>query len=102
MPGIDFAKLRVQISLVDVLPLLHFEAVSRTEMEIRGRCPFGCSRSGRNFVAYLDSQRYYCHSCHRTGRAVDLWAALRRLSDCDAARDLCARLGIEVPLIHRW
>lgn len=102
MPGIDFAKLRRQISLPDVLRLLHFQPVRCTETQLRGHCPFGCSRSGRNFVAYLDSQRYYCHSCHRSGRALDLWAALQRLSDCDAARDLCLRLGIQVPLIHRW
>lgn len=102
MPGVDFARLRLQISLLDVLTLLHFQPVSRTETQLRGRCPFGCNRSGRTFVAYLDSQRYYCHSCHRSGRALDLWAALQRLSDYDAAYDLCSRLGMETPLIHRW
>ena len=42
-------------------------------------------------MAYLDSGRYYCFSCHRSGNALDLWAAARHLSLYEAARDLCCR-----------
>jgi len=102
MPGIDFAQLRDQVSLLDVLALMDFRPVRCTGNRLRGSCPFACSPSGRSFAAYLDTGRYYCFSCHRSGNALDLWGAARHLSLYEAARDLCWRLRIETPLIDRW
>ncbi len=102
MPGIDFEYVRERVSILDVLGLLNFRAIRATGSRLRGPCPFACSSSNRDFMAYLDTHRYRCFRCHRSGNAIELWAAVRRLTFYAAARDLCHRLGIEPPLIHRW
>ena len=102
MPGIDFAAVRAAVPLRDVLNLLQFHPVRRTRRSLRGPCPFGCGGSPDDFAAYLETNSYYCFSCHRGGNQLELWACLQRLRIYDAANDLCQRLGIEVPLIHRW
>ena len=102
MPGIDFAAVRAAVSLRDVLNLLEFHPTRRTKRDLRGPCPFGCGGSPRDFAAYLETNSYDCFSCRRGGNQLELWARLQRLRIYDAAKDLCHRLGIEVPLIHRW
>ena len=102
MPGIDFAAVRASISLLDVLKLLNFSPTRYRGDRLRGRCPFGCGSSPRDFAAYLDTNSYYCFCCHHGGNQLELWADLQRLSLYDAAKDLCHRLNIPVPLIYRW
>jgi DNA primase len=102
MPGIDFGKVRELISIGDVLVLLGFQPLEWNEKQFRGVCPFRCGSSRRAFVGYLESDRYYCFHCHRSGNQLKLWAALRNLSIYDAAQDLCDQLGIAMPVIHRW
>ena len=102
MPGIDFAYVRKHVSMLDVLALLEFRPVGRVGYRLRGLCPFACSRSDLDFVAYLDSNRYYCFHCRRSGNAIELWADIRRLTFHKAAEDLCQRLRIQPPLIDRW
>ena len=101
MPGIDFGQLRARVSLRDVLGLLDFRPVRCERNQLRGLCPLRCSSSEPAFVAYLESQRYYCFSCRRSGDALDLWVAVQGPGVYEAAWDLCQRLGIEVPLLPR-
>lgn len=102
MPGIDFSELRKRIPLRHVLALLDFHAIRSNKSQLRGRCPFRCSDSARSFVAYLESNRYYCFSCRRSGNPMDLWAAVKQLPHYEAASDLCRRLHIDIPRIDRW
>lgn len=102
MPGIDFAAVRAAVPLLDVLQLLKFQPVQQRGDRLRGPCPLGCESSPRDFAAYLDTNSYYCFSCHRGGNQLDLWAAVQRLCLYDAADDLCRRLNIEIPPIYRW
>jgi DNA primase len=102
MPGIDFAAVRAAVSLQDVLNLIEFRPVRRNQRGLRGLCPFHCGGSPRDFAAYLETNSYYCFSCRRGGNQLELWARLQRLRLYDAALDLCQRLHIEVPFIHRW
>lgn len=102
MPGIDFAYVRKHISILDVLALLEFRPVRCVGGRLRGSCPFACGHSGSDFVAYLDSNRYHCFRCRRSGNAIELWADIRRLTFYKAAEDICQRLGIQPPLIDRW
>ena len=102
MPGIDFDYVRKRVSVLDVLALLKFRPVRSAGYRLRGPCPFACGPSNRDFMAYLDTNRYHCFRCRRSGNAIELWAAHRRLTFYAAACDLCRRLGIEPPLIHRW
>ena len=104
MPGVDFDRLRAEISIVQVLDLLAFKPVACSGLQWYGRCPLHASRSkrSRSFSVNLALGRYYCHRCHSHGNQLDLWAAATQLSLYHAAVDLCQRLGREVPWIHRW
>jgi DNA primase len=102
MPGIDFAAVRDSVSLLDVLQLLDLHPIRRRGNRLRGPCPFGCNTSPRDFAGYLETDRYYCFCCHRGGNQLELWADVQRLRLFEAARDLCHRLNIEVPVIYRW
>lgn len=102
MPGIDFDAVREQVSLEAVLELLHFRATRRRGCKLRGRCPL-CGNTGRaSFVADTSTKRYCCYSCHRKGNHLELWSAAAGLQFSAGVKDLCAHLGLCVPLIHRW
>ena len=103
MPGIDFNKLRAEITMEQVLRLLSFQPVGRRGDQLHGPCPVhgSTSRQSRIFSVNLRSGRYYCHKCHSHGNQLELWAAVRKLPFYDAALDLCRTLGHEVPSITR-
>jgi DNA primase len=100
MPGIDFAAVRIRISMDEVLELLDFRPVRRVGTRVRGRCPFDCGSSPLAFVANLALRRYHCFSCHRSGNQLELWASLQRQPFHDAVYDLCQRLNIRPPRIE--
>jgi len=102
MPGIDFAAVRAQVFLPDVLQLLHFHPLRRRGHKLRGHCPLCRSSDPRAFVADLSTNRYSCFSCRRKGNQLELWAAFRSLRFYDGVEDLCHQLGIPVPFIYRW
>ena len=104
MPGVDFDRLRAEITMDQVLDLLGFNPVSRSGPQCYGRCPLheASSKRSRCFSVNLTLGRYYCHRCHSHGSQLDLWAAATQLPLYQAAIDLCQRLRREVPWIHRW
>jgi len=104
MPGIDFAKLRAEITMEQVLDLLSFEPSSRSGAQWHGPCPVHQSTStrSRSFSVNLSTRRYYCHKCRSKGHQIELWAAIKLLPIYDAAIDLCRALGHEIPWITRW
>ena len=104
MPGIDYGRLRADIRVEQVLELIGFQATESAGDELRGPCPIHGSTSptSRSFSANIRKQTYRCFKCGAGGNQLDLWIAVSKLPLHDAARDLCERLGIEVPEIHRW
>jgi DNA primase len=104
VPGVDFNRLRTEITIEQVLRLLHFEPSTRSGHQWYGRCPLhdASAKRSRSFSVNVASGRYYCHECHSQGNQLDLWAAFTRLSLHPAAIDLCRVLGREVPWIRRW
>lgn len=103
MPGVDFNRLRAEITMVQVLNLLNFDPVARSGAQWYGRCPLheAPTKGKRSFSVNLALGRYYCHRCHSQGNALELWAAATKLPLYQAAIDLCQRLGREVPWFHR-
>ena len=99
MPGIDFAVLRAQVSIFDVLYLLDFRPVSRRGDYVRGVCPFECSTDPRRFVANVVTNKFYCHCCKRGGNQLELWSLARSMRFFDGAKDLCLRLNIPIPYL---
>jgi len=99
MSGIDFAALRRQVRLGDVLELCGFVPASRRGAQLRGPCPLHGSRTprSRSFAAHLERHCWQCFRCGAHGNALDLWAGLTHLPVYEAALDLCRRLQLAVP-----
>lgn len=102
MPGIDFDALRKDISILEVLQLLDFQCVARRGERLRGVCPMGCSQDPRVFVVNVNTDRYYCQSCHCYGNQLELWSETQGLPFFQAVENLCHRLHIDPPRIRRW
>ncbi len=99
MPGIDYQRLRQQITIRQVLDLIGFQPTSRQGPPIRGTCPVPncCSASDRSFSVHLTRQVYHCFACRSCGSALDLWAAVYGLSIHQAAVDLCRVANLDPP-----
>jgi DNA primase len=103
MPGIDFALLRQQVSLAQVLDLVGFTAVTRRGAQVRGACPLhdSSSRRSRSFAAHLERNCWHCFRCGVGGNALDLYLAATQLPVHEGALELCRRLHVLVPLLPR-
>jgi hypothetical protein len=104
MPGIDFDRMRAEITMQQVLELLGFQSTRGRGDQWYGRCPLpGCPPSRRScFSVNVNRGRYYCHRCHRHGHQLELWSAATGLPLHRAVIDLCAAMGRDVPWVHRW
>lgn len=103
MPGIDYRRLRQQISLIQVLDLLGFTPATRRGVELRGPCPVhgATTPRSRSFAAHLQKNCWRCFGCGAGGNALDLYAAACRLPLYQAALELCARLHLPAPRCDR-
>jgi DNA primase len=103
MPGIDFSKLRHQITMEQVLDLLGFECIRRRADQWYGYCPLHESEAKhrRAFSVNVMKNCYYCRKCHSQGDQFTLWAEANRMPLHPAVIDLCDQLGLEVPWVHR-
>src|SRR5208282_2745849 len=99
MPGIDYQRLRQQITMRQVLDLLGFQATWQHGPQLRGPYPVPncCSTSGRSFSVHLTRQFYHCFACRSRGNTLDLWSAVSSLSIHQAAIDLCRVMNLDPP-----
>jgi len=104
MPGLDFARLRSEISMREVLDLLQFVAANGGGEQVYGSCPLHEMEKERSrcFSVNLKTARFYCHQCGQHGNQLELWAAATKQPLYDAALELCERLSREPPWIHCW
>jgi transposase len=98
-PQVDFAFLRQQVSLEQVLAHLGLLGQLRgSGPQRRGPCPVH-SHPGdreRTFSVHLGKGAFRCFQadCGARGNALDLWAAIHRLPLYDAALHLAATFGL--------
>jgi transposase-like protein len=100
--AIDFAAVRVAITIAAVLELLGAGPVQPSRGgQYRGPCPLhgSTAATSRCFSADLDRHIFHCFKCGRSGNVLDLWAQANRQNIYDAALDLCQRLAIPVPTL---
>jgi len=104
VPGIDFNRVRAEITMEQVLNLVGFQPSQRSGVQWYGNCPLheSTSKRRRSFSVNVAIGRYYCHRCHSHGNPLELWAAVTKLPLHQAAVDLCRRLGRDIPWIERW
>jgi hypothetical protein len=101
MPGIDFKRVRQEISMEQALKLLSFEPTQRRGHQWYGACPLHDSSSPRPrcFSVNIKSGYYFCHHCRSSGDQLHLWAEVTRQSDYDATIHLCHVTCHPVPWI---
>ena len=99
-PAIDFEAVKSGIGIGAVLKLL---GVETTKSQHRGSCPLHGSTRGtaRCFSANCQKNVFNCFKCGQSGNALELWAKATGQTPYDAALDLCARLGIELPMLNQ-
>ena len=103
MPGIDFRELRARVAIGEVLDLVGFTPVARSEDQVRGPCPIHRSKTprSRSFSVNLRTNTFRCFGCGAGGNQLDLWVAISQLTLVAAAADLCTRLAMEDPQVRR-
>ena len=95
MPGIDYARLRAEIRIEEVLALLTFQATDSAGEEIRGPCPIhgSSSTNSRSFSANLRKNTFRCFKCGVGGNQLELYMAVTKLPLHEAARRLVRASG---------
>lgn len=70
MPGVNFARVREQVSMADVPSSVRGD-------QLRGPCPVPESRrvQSRSFSVNVRLPWYPCFRCGSRGNALDLWTA---------------------------
>lgn len=103
MPGIDFGRLRREITMEEILKLLGFEPLYRIGDQWYGRCPLHdtTDQGAHSFSVNVAIGGYRCHKCDRQGNQLDLWATFTRRPLYPASIALCRVLGREVPWLRR-
>lgn len=103
MPGIDYRRLRAQISMPQVLELIGFQPNSRCGDHLRGQCPLPACQAttDRTFSVNLKRHIFHCFACGEGGNQLDLWASLLDLSLHEAAQSLCHRTHTPISWIAR-
>lgn len=103
MPGIDFNRLRHEISMQQVLDLLGFQCTRRRGDQWHGLCPIHESEPKHRtaFSVNVAMGCYYCHKCGSRGDQFTLWAESTQTPIRHATVDLCHRLRHDVPWLRR-
>lgn len=97
MPAIDYARVREQVSLRQVLNLIHYQAHRWFAGRCYGPCPMACSTYPRCCSFEFSRNLWMCHRCKRGGNQLDLYAHWSDMGLFVATRHLCDHLGIELP-----
>jgi len=98
-PCVDFAFLRQQISMEQVLRHLgHFDQLHGRGHQRRGSCPLHghSTASERTFSVHLGKNIFQCFQaeCAAHGNVLDLWAAVHKLPLYEAAQHLAETFGL--------
>lgn len=99
--SIDYAELRRQVSISQVLELIGWKPVKSMGGQLRGPCPIHRSEreNSRIFSVNLKKNAFQCFKCGEKGNQLDLYVAVTGLPLYEVSLDLCDRLGIDVPWI---
>lgn len=100
-PPLNFARLREQVSILQVLEQIGWTPQETRGATWRGPCPLHESpeTTSRCFAVETEQHMYCCHRCGSGGNALDLWTASRGKPLLEAAWELIDSLRLIPPLI---
>jgi hypothetical protein len=98
-PRVDFAFLRAQITIEQVLRHLGvFAGLRGRGQQVRGCCPVhdAAGRQARTFSVHLGKGVFHCFQaeCGAQGNVLDLWAKVQSLPLYEAALHLAETFGL--------
>lgn len=98
---LNFAQLREQVSITQVLEHIGWQPQTTKGIPWRGPCPLHetVDAAGRCFAVHTQRNLYCCHRCQSQGNALDLWTAVCGKPLLEAAWELVETLGLEPPLL---
>jgi transposase len=98
--SINFAHVRSQITMEQVLGHLGYLDRMRGRQQRRGPCPVHGSKRdrGRTFSVHLGKNVFQCFHppCGATGNVIDLWAAIHQLNPYEAAQHLAHTFDLQL------
>jgi transposase len=103
--SIDFAWLRSQVTMEQVLRHLGYYGRLRGNIQRRGPCPVhGTKRDrGRTFSVHLGKNVFQCFHppCGAAGNVLDLWCDVHHLTPYEGALSLAQTFGIQLDTQQR-
>ena len=97
---VDYRFLRQQLSIADVLRLLHYpQTLIGTGTQVRGPCPLHKDQRRKStFSVNLEKGIFQCFAreCGAHGNALDLWAKANSQTIHEAALDLAGKLHLKL------
>lgn len=85
---IDFKLVKEAVSMEMLCLHYGLSDFQRNGTELRGRCPFHNSKSGRTLAVNLDKNTFYCFGCKTRGNVLDFVAKMEPCNVRDAALKL--------------
>ena len=82
---IDFAKLRREIAVTDILSWQGYK-LTKTGKTFRAQCQLCNHKSKRAFVVTPEKGLWFCFNCHRGGDGIEYVALAEHVSAQEAAR----------------
>ena len=99
---LNFAELRQQVTISQVLEHIHWHPQSTRGAQHRGWCPLHeeADSTSRCFAVQTERNLYCCHRCGSEGNVLDLWIALCGKPILAASWDLVKTFGLRAPLLN--
>ena len=92
MPKIDYAELRSQLRILDVLTQIGWQSTQGRGEQLRGPCPLcGGPEVAPSFSVNTRRNIYRCFRCGSQGNVIDFWKSYSKLPIHAAAQQLMAR-----------
>ena len=92
MPKIDYAALRSQLRIIDVLTQIGWQSTKGRGEQLRGPCPLcGGAEVAPSFSVNTGRNLYRCFRCGSQGNVIDFWMSYSKLPIHEAAQELMAR-----------
>jgi DNA primase len=93
-PFIDFARIKAEVTIIQVLEMLEVTHLKPHGDMLRGHCPTCQEGNDRSFVVTPAKNAFYCFAALKGGDIIELVSLFHRIPQKQAAERIAARFGI--------